>query len=117
MSREEVLQLPVTFSVVVAGRALGLGSEKTRIMCRRGEFPIKVLPFGRRLMCRRADLFAYLGIDPAGTLEGTQPTSDKPPESLPVPVSTETTAYVLVAIPVHLADPGASWTLVQPPPK
>jgi hypothetical protein len=66
MTHEELLALPVSFSIYKAGRALGMGSDKTLAMHRKDEFPIPVRPLGSRLMCTRVDLFAYLGMDAHG---------------------------------------------------
>jgi hypothetical protein len=66
MSHEELLALPVSFSVYKAGRALGMGSDKTHQMVKSGEFPITVRSLGKRKICTRVDLFAYLEMDAHG---------------------------------------------------
>ena len=63
MTREELLALPVSFSIDTAGRALGMGRDKSRSLNRDGKFPIKVRELGPKLVCTRHELFAYLGLD------------------------------------------------------
>lgn len=67
MTHEELLALPVSFSIDLAGRALGMGRDKSRQLYRAGKFPVRVreLP-GPKLICTRHELFAYLGLDDDG---------------------------------------------------
>ncbi|MEU9516615.1 helix-turn-helix domain-containing protein [Micromonospora sp. NPDC048169] len=61
MSREELLALPVTFDIVVAGRACGMGRTTAYELAKRGEFPVRVLKLGNRYRVTRADLLRFLG--------------------------------------------------------
>jgi hypothetical protein len=62
MTREELLALPVSFGIDLAGRALGMGRVKARTLHRAGRFPIKVRAHGATLTCTRHELFSYLGL-------------------------------------------------------
>ncbi|MGW3854727.1 helix-turn-helix domain-containing protein [Micromonospora arida] len=61
MSRDELLGLPVTVDVVVAGRALGFGRTVAYELVKRGQFPVRVLRLGSKFRVSRADLLRYLG--------------------------------------------------------
>lgn len=63
MTRDEILSLPVTVDVVVAGRAIGIGRAKAYELVRSDQFPVRVLHLGRRYRVASADLRRYLGID------------------------------------------------------
>ncbi|WBC13450.1 helix-turn-helix domain-containing protein [Micromonospora sp. WMMA1998] len=65
MSRAELLSLPVSVDVVVAGRAIGVGRTLAYDLAKRGEFPVRVLRLGNRYRVARADLLRHLGEDPA----------------------------------------------------
>lgn len=65
MTRDELLALPVTFDIVIAGRACGMGRTLAYDMAKRGEFPVRVLKLGNRYRVARADLLRYLGEDRA----------------------------------------------------
>ena len=62
---DEVRALPVVVDVVTAGRCCGLGRDTSYRLARSGQFPVPVLSLGRRLVCKRADLLAALGIETA----------------------------------------------------
>jgi hypothetical protein len=62
MSMDELLGLPVTVPIEVAGRALGMGRTKTRQLYQQGEFPCRVLTLGRSLIVTKAALFEALGL-------------------------------------------------------
>lgn len=64
MSMEELLDLPVSFGVPVAARALDLGRSKAYDLIARGEFPCPVKRYGREYRVIRPDLFRALGLDP-----------------------------------------------------
>lgn len=60
---DEVRALPVVVDIVTAGRCWGLGRDASYRLARSGQFPVRVLTLGRRLVCTRADLLAGLGIE------------------------------------------------------
>jgi hypothetical protein len=64
MSMEELLDLPVSFGIPVAARALGLGRSKAYDLAARGEFPVPVKRYGREFRVTRPDLFRYFGLPP-----------------------------------------------------
>lgn len=72
MTLKEVLALPVATDVPTAGRAFGLGRNKSFELVRTGEFPCPVLRIGNAYRVTRADLLRALGISDEGT-PGTQP--------------------------------------------
>jgi predicted site-specific integrase-resolvase len=66
----EVLALPAMPDLVPdAVNALGVSRDTGYSLARAGDFPIPVVPVGRRLKVRRADLLAFLGITEAPTSE------------------------------------------------
>jgi hypothetical protein len=67
LTREEVLDLPVSTDLVTAGRAFGIGRTTAHELARRGDFPCRVLRCGNSYRVPRADLLRVLGIedDPA----------------------------------------------------
>ena len=65
MTREELLALPVTFGLVTAARAFGIGRTKAHELARAEQFPVRVLRLGNRYCVTRADLFAVLGVSDA----------------------------------------------------
>ena len=67
MTTEELAALPAIVDLRTAGRACGLGRDTTYAMARDKTFPIEVLPFGRFLRCRKADLMRYLHLNMDGT--------------------------------------------------
>ena len=64
MSMEELLDLPVSFGVPVAAKALGLGRSKAYELIALGGFPCPVHKYGRELRVTRPDLFGALGLPP-----------------------------------------------------
>ncbi|WP_333769601.1 helix-turn-helix transcriptional regulator [Streptomyces sp. IBSBF 2435] len=59
----EVLALPAMADLVPdAVDALGVSRDTGYSLVRTGEFPVPVVPVGRRLKVRRADLIAFLRI-------------------------------------------------------
>jgi hypothetical protein len=62
MTMDELLALPATFGLEVAGRAWGYGRTKSHELARADEFPCKVMRKGKRYVVRKADLFTALGI-------------------------------------------------------
>jgi hypothetical protein len=66
MTRAELLALPVSFGIDKAGRALGMGRDKSRQLARAGRFPIRVRMHGNTMTCTRHELFRYLSIDDDG---------------------------------------------------
>lgn len=61
MTRTELLSLPVSVDLVIAGRACGMGRTLAYDMAKRGQFPVRVLKLGNRYRVARADLLRYLG--------------------------------------------------------
>lgn len=64
MSDSELLALPVSVPLAVAGRAFGLGRSKAHELARAGEFPCAVLLVGKRYKVPRSKLYDALGFDP-----------------------------------------------------
>ena len=65
MTQEELRNLPVSFDLVTAGRALDMGRTTAHNLARAGQFRVRVLRVGVRYRVTRADLLRYLGEDPA----------------------------------------------------
>ena len=78
MTMEELLRLPVTVSLVTAGRAFGLGRELSYELAQRDEFPCPVRRLGQRLRITKADLFVALGLRLDGTPMGAPEADDDP---------------------------------------
>lgn len=73
MTPHELRALPLTVSIVEAGRPFGLGRDASYDLARRGEFPVPVLRVGRRWVVTRAALLAGLGVDDGpGSSSGTR---------------------------------------------
>ena len=68
MTMEELLDLPVTFTIRTAAKALGLGESKAYELAARGEIPgdppVPVRKYGQEYRVTRPDLFRHLGLDP-----------------------------------------------------
>lgn len=62
MNLDELLSLPVTIDLPTAGRAFGIGRDKSYHLAATGEFPCPVLRIGRRVLVTRAALLAALGV-------------------------------------------------------
>jgi hypothetical protein len=62
MTRDELLALPVSFDLMVAARALGVGRTLAYDMAKRDQFPVRVLRLGNRYRVTRADLLRVLGV-------------------------------------------------------
>ncbi|MFG2599191.1 hypothetical protein [Streptomyces sp. NPDC048462] len=62
MSREELLELPVSVDLETANRALGLGRSKGYELAKRGQYPCKVLRLGNAYRVVTADLLSLLGL-------------------------------------------------------
>lgn len=58
----EVLALPAMPTVQQAFAALNIGKTAGYQLVKDGEFPIDVVPLGRSLRVRRADLLAVMGL-------------------------------------------------------
>lgn len=67
MTREELYALPVSFDIVTAGRAYGIGRTLAYELAKREEFPCTVRRVGDGYRVTRADLFRGLGISEAAT--------------------------------------------------
>jgi hypothetical protein len=65
MSREQLLALPASITLVTAGNALGIGRTKAHELVRTGQFPTRVLRFGNAYRVPTAEILELLGIDPA----------------------------------------------------
>lgn len=61
MTRDELLALPVSFDLMVAARALGMGRTLAYDLAKRGTFPTRVLRLGNKYRVTRADLLRELG--------------------------------------------------------
>lgn len=81
MTREELLALPATVSLLTAGRALGMSRTITYDLATRGEFPCKVLRLGSRYKVVTEDLLRVLGVSRAGSGEAA-PDLPSPVEAL-----------------------------------
>jgi hypothetical protein len=67
LTRTELLALPAAVPLwPTAAKALGIGRTKAHQLVRTGEFPVPVLRLGHTYRVRTADLWALLGIKPAG---------------------------------------------------
>jgi len=66
MTHDELLALPVAFSLDVANRALGMGRTTGYALAKRGTYPVRVLRLGRQYRVTRYDLLRYLGLDSHG---------------------------------------------------
>ena len=62
MTHEELMALPVSFDLMVAARAFGIGRTLAYDMAKRGRFPVRVLRVGNRYRVTRADLLRALGV-------------------------------------------------------
>lgn len=62
MTQAELDDLPVSFDIITAGRALGLGRSMSYEMAQNGTFPVRVTRIGSLYRVTRADLYAHLGI-------------------------------------------------------
>ena len=67
MSVEDLLALPVSFPLEVAGKAWGMSRSKAFDLKRRGELPFKVVRVGVNTVVTKAALFASLGLNFDGT--------------------------------------------------
>ena len=76
MTMEELLDLPVTFTIRTAAKALGLGESKAYELAARGEIPgdppVPVRKYGQEYRVTRPDLFRHLGLDP-GMVRAPEP--------------------------------------------
>lgn len=64
-SVDDVMALPVVVPLTTAGQVLGRGRTAVYADHRAGRLPFEVLTLGSRLLVRRADLLAILGLAPA----------------------------------------------------
>jgi hypothetical protein len=65
MSVSELLDLPVAVPLEDANRALGLGRGHGYALAKAGDYPVKVLKFGRSYRVTRASLLELLGVSPS----------------------------------------------------
>lgn len=65
MTMDELLTLPVSFTIRTAARALGIGESSAYLMAANGTFPCPVLRYGQQYRVTRPHLFVALGLDPA----------------------------------------------------
>lgn len=61
MSADEALRLPLSFPLVVAARAFGIGRTRAYELARAGEFPCRVISVGSRYKVSRSALLEALG--------------------------------------------------------
>ena len=80
MTPDELRALPVTVSIVEAGRPFGLGRDSCYDLARRGEFPVPVLRLGRRWVVTRASLLSALGVSDHDATMTSGAASVQPPE-------------------------------------
>jgi hypothetical protein len=59
---EAVQQLGMTTDVETAAAILGIGRTLAFELARTGQFPVRLLRMGRRIVVPVADLLAYLGV-------------------------------------------------------
>lgn len=59
---DEIRQWPSTVDLLTAGRALGISRTKTYELARAGQFPVRLLPLGKRYRVAQADLLRALGL-------------------------------------------------------
>lgn len=65
MTRQQVLELPPTCTIMEAAKAIGIGEQTMRDRLHAGKFPeLVVLSLGRRNLIQTASLHAYLGLAP-----------------------------------------------------
>ena len=84
MSVKDLLDLPVSFDVVTAGRAFGLGRELSYALVQRDDFPCTVRKVGQRFKVYKTDLFLALRLNFDGTPLTSASTTDavtEPPAS------------------------------------
>lgn len=62
MTHEELMALPVSFSLATGAKAFGIGKTLAYELHRKGEFPCRVLRVGNSLKITRGDLFRALGL-------------------------------------------------------
>ncbi|MEV0446153.1 integrase [Streptomyces spectabilis] len=74
MTHAELMDLPVSFPLDVANRALDLGRTTGFALAKQGTYPIRVLRLGRQYRCTRYDLLRYLGLEVEGP-ELAEPTA------------------------------------------
>ena len=60
MTEDELRGLPVSFDLVTAARAIGMGRTIAYGAAKRGQFPMRVLRVGNRYRVTKADLLAFL---------------------------------------------------------
>ncbi|WHM37560.1 integrase [Streptomyces sp. BPTC-684] len=65
MTHAELLDLPVSFPLETANRALAIGRTNGYFMAKTGTYPVRVLQHGRAYRVTRYDLLRYLGLEPA----------------------------------------------------
>jgi hypothetical protein len=106
MSHGELMALPVSVSVYTAGRAFGLGRDKTRQLAKAEQLPFPVVRLGQSLVVTRAALFDALDLDPHGAPQRRQAAADEPAGTTRAAAAGITTRYILVAIPVQTASDG-----------
>lgn len=75
MTVQELLDLPVSFPLDTANRALALRRSTGYALARRGEYPVRVLRVGNTYRVSRSDLLRYLGIDPGTQVSSPGPTT------------------------------------------
>ncbi len=67
MSTEEVLDLPASVPLVVAGRVFGLSRSGTYDVVARGGFPCRTVRVGRATVVPKVEILRQLGLDGVGT--------------------------------------------------
>jgi hypothetical protein len=104
MSFDDLLALPASFSIDVAGKALSMGRDKARNLHRTGRFPINVHVLANSLICTRHELFAYLGLDDQVVQDdgGRQPglTAEHETQVASKAAAVQPPSYVVLAVPV-----------------
>jgi predicted DNA-binding transcriptional regulator AlpA len=62
VSLAEVRALPVVVDLPTAARVIGVGRTKAYDLVRLGQFPVRVIAYGKSYRVTRADLLSFLGI-------------------------------------------------------
>jgi len=78
LSDAELLALPVSVPLTLAGRGFGLGRTKASELAREGEFPCPVIRVGKRYRVARTVLYETLKFDPVAAAKRLAETADSP---------------------------------------
>jgi predicted DNA-binding transcriptional regulator AlpA len=73
LTAAEVLALPAMATAEQAFAALGIGRDLGYKLIRQNDFPLPVVPIGRAIRVRRADLLDLLGLEDSDAAGGATP--------------------------------------------